>query len=295
MALQLRDALRPYLPAAPRVRVVGLTGAAADDLVRHLQLLDGAEVTAVAEGAAPVGATPGGPPPVVPGTLTVLGWPVGDASAGDRVAAALAEAEPGTALAVALDRGPLDAPWPQLLDVTVAAGGQVLDAVPVAGDWPLLVLVTGGAALVPPARYLAGPDGMLPPAPAGGLSDSERRTARRLAGELVFTSLRERQLTAELAAVRAEADVLRTQPPPQGELEAARSEAAAARARLARLESSSALRLGRALASARSARGALRLPVEVAALARQRSGARPGSGGGSGSGSASRGTGGGRA
>ncbi|NHC15464.1 hypothetical protein [Motilibacter deserti] len=292
MALQLRDALRPYLPEGRRVRLAGLPDAAGADLVRHLQLLDGADVAADDPGASAGSGGAGGSGGATasggatgaasqPGVLTVLGWPVGDPAAEARVEQALDAAPAGATLAVVLDQGALVAPWPRLLDVAGATDCQVLDAVPVLGDWPLVVLLAKDGPLVPPARYLGPPSaataepGAAPEGPA-----AQRRLARRLAGELVFAGLRERALTAQLADVRAELDALRTQPPPQGELQAARREAAAAQARVLRLESSGALRLGRALAGARSPRGALRLPAELAALARSRSAGRGAAGGG---------------
>src|SRR4051812_34116138 len=130
MAMQLRDALRPYLPESRRVRTVGLPEdrPAAADLVRHLALLDAADVAAA--DASMTDATP----PVEPGTLLVVAWRSADPAAAATVESVLSSVPEDAVSAVLLDRGALDAPWPRVLDAVTSVDAQVVDAVPVQGE-----------------------------------------------------------------------------------------------------------------------------------------------------------------
>src|SRR3954469_12250734 len=118
MALHLRDALHPYLPETRRVRTVGLPlgDPAVAEISRHLALLDNAEV----EAAGSVSAEG------LDGSLPVVAWAAGDGGARARLETVLATVPDGTVVAVVLDRSPLDAAWPQVLDAVGAADGQVL-------------------------------------------------------------------------------------------------------------------------------------------------------------------------
>src|SRR4051812_22368864 len=123
MAMQLRDALRPYLPESRRVRTVGLPndGPAAADLVRHLALLDAADVAAVDVSAAETASTA-----AEPGTLLVLAWRSADPAAAAEVEGLLSKVPEDGVVAVLFDRGALDAPWPRVLDTVTSVDAQVV-------------------------------------------------------------------------------------------------------------------------------------------------------------------------
>jgi hypothetical protein len=176
----------------------------------------------------------------------------------------------------------LDLPWPAIVDAVSAAGCQVVDVSSIASQkYPLCAVVRRPASLMVPAGQ--------PVTHVERPADSDvsaMSLSRRLASELVFVHLRERELRAAVDRLHMEVAALKRTHAAAAEEAARRAAqnaaavtATAARAEqrvaelteeLDRLRASPTMAVGRAVVDARRPAGAVRLVGELLRLRRAR-------------------------